>query len=123
MATKREKLHFQFFFQLNAMHLYICIYIIYIYVCVAIILLCYPYLLTLKQRGTRDKIWRSQTLIVNMGVISLPIATIMMSYTDGRTPVKAPVEVSSLSMFIPLFTTGFSTIPGGVLAGFLKHQQ
>ena len=43
---------------------------------------------------------------MNMGVISLPIATIM-SDTDGRTPVNAPVEVSSLSMFMPLFTKGF----------------
>ena len=35
-----------------------------------------------------------------------------------RNPVNSPVEVGS---FIPLFTRGFSTIPGG--AGFLNHQQ
>ena len=35
---------------------------------------------------------------------------------------RSPVEVG-LSMFIPLFTTGFTNIPGGgFLAGFLKRQ-
>ena len=36
---------------------------------------------------------------------------------DGRNP--ASVEVGSLSHYLQ----GFSTIPGGFLAGFLNHQQ
>ena len=42
---------------------------------------------------------------------------IVMFNTVDRNP--APVEVGSLSSYLQ----GFSTIPGGFLAGFLNHQQ
>jgi len=40
---------------------------------------------------------------------------------------KHPASTHQLRLavdeFIPFFTSGFSTIPGGFLAGFLNHQQ
>ena len=47
----------------------------------------------------------------------------VFSWFIWKTVDGSEILRSSFVVEIPLFTTGFSTIPGGFLAGFRKHQR